>query len=104
MRVALRCRSPVRRVVRSAVRHVRQPVRRALLRAITRSATRTVIPWSGPSLRSLLAGFNLIYRQAIRLEQKRLSPGGRSRFQTLGTPEENHQAFLERLHRIYGDP
>ena len=104
MRAALRCRSPVRRAVWSSGRPASHQVRRSLPRAIIRSATRTVIPWSGPSLGSIIAGFNLIYRRLIRLKQKRNSPGARSRFQTLGTPEENHQAFLERLHRIYGDP
>lgn len=77
--------------------------RRRLPRAVIRSATRTVIPWSGPSLRSLIAVFNGIYRDVIRLEQKRNSPGGRTRLQTLGTLEENHRVFLERLERIYGD-
>ena len=85
------------------MRPVVRRARRTLPRVIIRSATRTVIPWSGPSLRSLIAVLNGIYREVIRLEQKRNSPGGRSRFQTLETPEENHRAFQERLYRIYGD-
>ena len=98
----IRCRSPVWRALRSPVRPVFRRARRSLPCGIVRSVSRTVIPWSGPSLRSLIAVFNAIYRKVIRLEQKRNSAGRSSRFQTLGTPEENHQAFQERLHRIYG--
>jgi hypothetical protein len=73
-----------------------------VIRRVTRKITRTLIPYRGPSFKSILALLGACYRMSVTWHE-RLDPAfQKSRFKCLCTPEEGTRQMLRDLDRIYG--